>query len=913
MSDIKYALYTSSKGFKVVGGTAAQFLKADGSIDTGQYIPYNGANENVNLNGKNFETSGRLTAGNEILNLASATVYGTGIIDIKLPNMNIMGVFYIDIFTYGALVGTFVCQFYTYYNNSLNFAGNNSVAFLGRNSNGLTVRYVTVGTGFSSERHIYIGNLTTNWGNWTEINIRGLINVNREPLKSNPPEISLITAEASPLNTSFTFNDFSVESALKLGSSRNINGTPFNATADITTDIWGTSRNLTIGNSTKLVNGSGNVAWTLPEIGALPLSGGELTGALTIKPSNGSGVLEQDVLTLHDSGTSEGNIIPLAFKYGVSATPTAFIKAVGKGSSGSNGATFQFFDNTTKHTEINSSGVTANAFIKAGGTAAQFLKADGSVDSNSYLPATSASNYPLRSLSGGDVNSIRVLDTRNTNPLPSTEIRAGVLYDFKTSSAIGLSGTDVGTYSAAITMVPYTDNSGNINTAFRLAQTANSMYFQNYISAGKWGPWNKLLTGGDLLNYYTKTESLNLFVGKTGIETISDTKTFTSSPIIPNGTLGTHAVNKNQIQLSTGNEGENGQQLTISGNNSVNLTNFFVTSRDGSRNPNDIAPNSTPKRVRFDFAAANIAGLGASGNYAGIMTYSPWDGTSASTGDSSYQLAFANQTGINGSGVPMLKIRKGIDGNWTTSWYKFWTETDFTLTNIQQWNDAYQNGIRLNQDFTIYTGNEVMISDNYFENESGLVDASRKNFIAGKINEYYKYGSNIHGGFEGINYHVDMQTIGIGGEADKNKVSVQGCVKATENFKSKDEQADTIFIPNGNTASLRDEIVNDESEYAIRLDPHHYEIDGSGNLEVDDRNRLIHVIGEQIKMAVNFREIYPKQQIVIYNFDQKNYPMAVLIHDKHVYNVEPGCFLRLYVTKSLRVIAERQQPCEFIW
>ncbi|GEN75321.1 pyocin knob domain-containing protein [Chryseobacterium hagamense] len=125
--------------------------------------------------------------------------------------------------------------------------------------------------------------------------------------------------------------------------------------------------------------------------------------------------------------------------------------------------------------------------------------------------------------------------------------------------------------------------------------------------------------------------------------------------------------------------------------------------------------------------------------------------------------------------------------------------------------------------------------------------------------------------------------------------------------------SDEVFVGDGSTAQLRDEIVNDESEYAIRLDPHHYEIDSSGNLEVNDRNRLIHIIGEEIKMSVNFKEIYPKQQIVIYNFDQKDYPMTVLVQGKPVYSVKPGAFLRLYVTKSLRVIAESQLPCEFIW
>ena len=49
------------------------------------------------------------------------------------------------------------------------------------------------------------------------------------------------------------------------------------------------------------------------------------------------------------------------------------------------------------------------------------------------------------------------------------------------------------------------------------------------------------------------------------------------------------------------------------------------------------------------------------------MHFHPWDGTTASTGDASYQLAFGS-SGTNGSGVPILGLRKGIDTTWN-SWY----------------------------------------------------------------------------------------------------------------------------------------------------------------------------------------------------------------------------------------------------
>lgn len=56
--------------------------------------------------------------------------------------------------------------------------------------------------------------------------------------------------------------------ATTLATARNINGTSFNGSADITTANWGTSRTITLGNTGKAVNGSGNVSWTITEIGA---------------------------------------------------------------------------------------------------------------------------------------------------------------------------------------------------------------------------------------------------------------------------------------------------------------------------------------------------------------------------------------------------------------------------------------------------------------------------------------------------------------------------------------------------------------------------------------------------------------------------------------------------------------------
>ena len=55
------------------------------------------------------------------------------------------------------------------------------------------------------------------------------------------------------------------------------------------------------------------------------------------------------------------------------------------------------------------------------------------------------------------------------------------------------------------------------------------------------------LKSNALNNYYTKTESLNQFVGLSGVQSIADTKTFLASPVVPSPTLDAHAVNKGYV------------------------------------------------------------------------------------------------------------------------------------------------------------------------------------------------------------------------------------------------------------------------------------------------------------------------------------------------------------------------------
>jgi hypothetical protein len=112
--------------------------------------------------------------------------------------------------------------------------------------------------------------------------------MNQNVRTTDSPSFGTVTAALSGNATTAT----------TLQTARTINGTSFNGSANITTANWGTSRTLTIGDTGKAVNGSGNVSWTISEIGALDKDNPVVTGTIredtysltgtAIAPGNGS-------------------------------------------------------------------------------------------------------------------------------------------------------------------------------------------------------------------------------------------------------------------------------------------------------------------------------------------------------------------------------------------------------------------------------------------------------------------------------------------------------------------------------------------------------------------------------------------------------------------------------------------------
>ena len=97
-----------------------------------------------------------------------------------------------------------------------------------------------------------------NWSSWARI----------YTTLDKPTCADIGAATSSHTHSNYLTTSGTAAAATKLATARTINGTSFNGTANITTANWGTARSITIGNTSKSVNGSANVSWSLSEIGA---------------------------------------------------------------------------------------------------------------------------------------------------------------------------------------------------------------------------------------------------------------------------------------------------------------------------------------------------------------------------------------------------------------------------------------------------------------------------------------------------------------------------------------------------------------------------------------------------------------------------------------------------------------------
>ncbi|RQO32941.1 hypothetical protein DBR39_23690 [Chryseobacterium sp. KBW03] len=255
-----------------------------------------------------------------------------------------------------------------------------------------------------------------------------------------------------------------------------------------------------------------------------------------------------------------------------------------------------------------------------------------------------------------------------------------------------------------------------------------------------------------------------------------------------------------------------------------------------------------------------------------------------------------------------MKFRGNNSGSGNTGWGLWrtvWSDADFSQSHIDNWNNMSNDGIILNQQFTNITGNGLFVVDNHHGGESGIYNKKDDFYLTVLKDEYYKY-SSTYKGWEGINFNRGDYRIGIGTKANgADKVNVSGSVKATENFKSKDEQPNTLFIPNGELAYLDDEITNEDNR--MRLS-HRMIEQQSGVQYYDSDNRMLVIRCTDPNTHFTLGKCFPGQRILILNANEHSAQGFDIKSTGTSYKIKPFTSIQLFVwdEKTVYKYAENQ-------
>ncbi|UMQ43381.1 hypothetical protein MKS83_06700 [Chryseobacterium sp. Y16C] len=490
---------------------------------------------------------------------------------------------------------------------------------------------------------------------------------------------------------------------------------------------------------------------------------------------------------------------------------------------------------------------------------------DGNLYHRNWYLAGNPNDYPFRKI-WDDIN----LEDYHQYGL-------GKLYLESLADADTYSGRNTGFYSLNVSLhAPFQygtvlkmmrdDNEGG---EIAVSTLGANLAFREYVG-GAYSQWYYTWHTGNFnpAQYVTQT-SLNTqlanYATLNGIQTFTNTNTFSQSPVIPNGTLGTHAVNLNQLNDKADRNGGNATDTWVNSANGLQTNPTIVGKMFNTNGQSDLR-NATYGQVAGYINEYGIASGNPSDNWFYRMKFLHQN-TGGYYGEIAIQMTSAN-------GFYYKRYENGNDYSWVQVWDKenlsqatinnwniaygwgnhanagyatgTWVNTNFipkshpvyniTQANINSWNAAasgsshthsnlsYLNNIdqwlgvgqapRFNSVFLMdaFGYGQLVLGEGNIGGESGLVDISNKRFYAGRINEYLKYGSSIDG-FEGLNIHFDEQLLGIGRELGNHEDKVQ---------LAGDLSVDTIDINHNSRQLILNPVYNTDGDVRHSRNAHIY-------------------------------------------------------------------------------------------
>ena len=350
-----------------------------------------------------------------------------------------------------------------------------------------------------------------------------------------------------------------------------------------------------------------------------------------------------------------------------------------------NGATLQ-----VTGTAIISNSITADSFIKSGGTSSQFLKADGSVDSTTYVPTsrtitingTSQDLSTDRTYNVGTVTSVAALTIGTTGTDLSSSVANGtttpvITINVPTASATNrgaLSAADWTTFNAKQNALTLT-TTGSSGAATLVGSTLNIPNYSPDLSG--YVPTSRTIT----INGTTQDLSANRTFNVGTVTSITATAgtgiSISGSPITSSGTLTITNTAPDQIVSLTASTG-----ISISGT----YPNFTITNTSPSSGGTVTSVTASTPLFSSGGNTPNITIQQASGSQNGFLSSTDWttfNNKAPSVAGGYLPLSGGTLTGhlnlkSDAGGVPLYIYGRNSDNS---SNIFFYNETGVTLQN----------------------------------------------------------------------------------------------------------------------------------------------------------------------------------------------------------------------------------------
>ncbi|MHA3788313.1 autotransporter outer membrane beta-barrel domain-containing protein [Flavobacterium hauense] len=178
-------------------------------------------------------------------------------------------------------------------------------------------------------------------------------------------------------------------------------------------------------------------------------------------------------------------------------------------------------------------------------------------------------NWPI-SITG---NAVTANDAANWSPVDVIDFNTPQGGKFTLIRALqnAANRPGIGLYGTGIRL----NTAGNAGFNTDLISDVTGRLYTRYQAGADWNAWEEIATTGYVAAAITSKADNTTVLHKAGAESITGTKTFDVSPVVPDGVTGYHAVNVQQLQIKANNsdvihtysdETKNGS-LTLQGNN----------------------------------------------------------------------------------------------------------------------------------------------------------------------------------------------------------------------------------------------------------------------------------------------------------------------------------------------------------